>query len=78
MITTIIAIITLSIIFIVFALCVGYKIGLNDAIRFCEEHDYVLCTKEDFENIKAEEREQGRKRAYRDYVEHGLKEESND
>ena len=78
MIATIIAIITLSILFIVFALCVGYRIGREEFFRQCKAKDYVVYTRENFENIKAYEREQGRKRAYRDYVEHRLKEESND
>lgn len=71
MIATIIA---LSFMCLVLAFCVGYRIGKNEFFRQCKDKYYVVYTRENFENIKAYEREQGRKRAYRDYVEHGLKE----
>lgn len=73
-----ITLIIVNVLLLVFALCVGYKLGQDKFFRDCKEKDYVVYTKENFEAIKEHEREQGRKRAYRDYIERGLKEEYND
>ena len=77
----IIAVIIVSILFVIFAFCEGYHLGQDEFIRDCKKHDFVVYTRENFEAIKNYERVQGYEQGYRDAkerIKRGLKEEDND